>query len=576
MLGIAKESLNTAKGGGSFGFKSGEILFNIKRLDKGKVEVQKYDGTKGECPLFYIKYPLKVSLKLVGVANEDYKARNQGYLSFKKGTGIFLEPETISNKYWLRGIYEGKKGKLPKFSIKFERAIVAGNKVFVRSEVDHLTKNLKIDLTERLNLTPIYQKTKTKQQTESTKAKKTKKKKKKKKKIKKSKIAKREEKKKKQLAAKKLKLKKQNEGSNEEGSSTKDLSSRNKLKGKKSKVRRWFNKRSATITSLEKFRDQMEKESELQMKGLPKLDPKLVSAVIMEDNMHVLKKLCRVDKRIRQGNKLSDLIAQLFQLKKKLPSLLGLIVNNEVNNSKNQQTILRSPMFTGSLASSVVKISGGEYFRSVSKSLFQALLKHPKDYQVDPRYVGDKPAKITKNQQNLTKVLSEFLKTIYESQKHFPKTLHHLCFLVKHKLQDEFPNYNYRTVIGSFLFLRYFSPSITNPTIFKIVKKTPSTDCNRALVQIAKVLQIIANDSKFGTLSHLAILNEFAIQQNEKLGGFIEKISDNKFSSKKEDTIFANNNKISQIEKEIARIININMIFIAEEFDKAKDSLQKK
>ncbi|KAJ3425980.1 ras gtpase-activating protein [Anaeramoeba flamelloides] len=521
MLGIAKESLNTAKGGGSFGFKSGEILFNIKRLDKGKVEVQKYDGTKGECPLFYIKYPLKVSLKLVGVANEDYKARNQGYLSFKKGTGIFLEPETISNKYWLTGIYEGKKGKLPKFSIKFERAIVAGNKVF-------------------------------------------------------SKIAKREEKKKKQLAAKKLKLKKQNEGSNEEGSSTKDLSSRNKLKGKKSKVRRWFNKRSATITSLEKFRDQMEKESELQMKGLPKLDPKLVSAVIMEDNMHVLKKLCRVDKRIRQGNKLSDLIAQLFQLKKKLPLLLGLIVNNEVNNSKNQQTILRSPMFTGSLASSVVKISGGEYFRSVSKSLFQALLKHPKDYQVDPRYVGDKPAKITKNQQNLTKVLSEFLKTIYESQKHFPKTLHHLCFLVKHKLQDEFPNYNYRTVIGSFLFLRYFSPSITNPTIFKIVKKTPSTDCNRALVQIAKVLQIIANDSKFGTLSHLAILNEFAIQQNEKLGGFIEKISDNKFSSKKEDTIFANNNKISQIEKEIARIININMIFIAEEFDKAKDSLQKK
>ncbi|KAJ3429767.1 ras gtpase-activating protein [Anaeramoeba flamelloides] len=529
MLGIAKESLNTAKGGGSFGFKSGEILFNIKRLDKGKVEVQKYDGTKGECPLFYIKYPLKVSLKLVGVANEDYKARNQGYLSFKKGSGIFLEPETISNKYWLTGTYGGKKGKLPKFSITFERAIVAGTKVFVRSE-----------------------------------------------KIKKSKIAKREEKKKKQLAAKKLKLQKQNEGSNEGGSSKKDLSSKNKPKGKKSKVRRWFHKRSATITSLEKFRDQMEKESELQMKGLPKLDPRLVSAVVLEDNMYVLKKLCRVDKRIRQGNKLSDLIAQLYQLKKKLPSLLALIVSNEVSNSKNEQIILRSSMFTGSLASSVVKISGGEYFRSVSKSLFQALLKHPKDYQVDPRYVGDKPAKITKNQQNLTKVLSEFLKTIYESPKNFPKTLHHLCFLVKHKLQKEFPNYNYRTVIGSFLFLRYFSPSITNPSIFKIVKKNPSPDCKRALVQIAKVLQIIANDSKFGTLSHLAILNEFAIEQNEKLGGFIEKISDKNFSSKKEDTIFANNNKISQIEKEIARIININMIFIAEEFDQAKDCLQKK
>ncbi|KAJ6245792.1 ras gtpase-activating protein [Anaeramoeba flamelloides] len=574
MLGIAKESLNTAKGGGSFGFKSGEILFNIKRLDKGKVEVQKYDGTKGECPLFYIKYPLKVSLKLVGVANEDYKARNQGYLSFKKGSGIFLEPETISNKYWLTGTYGGKKGKLPKFSITFERAIVAGTKVFVRSEVEHLTKNLKVDLTERLNLTPIHPKTKTKQQAETTKTKKTKKKKKKK--IKKSKIAKREEKKKKQLAAKKLKLQKQNEGSNEGGSSKKDLSSKNKPKGKKSKVRRWFHKRSATITSLEKFRDQMEKESELQMKGLPKLDPRLVSAVVLEDNMYVLKKLCRVDKRIRQGNKLSDLIAQLYQLKKKLPSLLALIVSNEVSNSKNEQIILRSSMFTGSLASSVVKISGGEYFRSVSKSLFQALLKHPKDYQVDPRYVGDKPAKITKNQQNLTKVLSEFLKTIYESPKNFPKTLHHLCFLVKHKLQKEFPNYNYRTVIGSFLFLRYFSPSITNPSIFKIVKKKPSPDCKRALVQIAKVLQIIANDSKFGTLSHLAILNEFAIEQNEKLGGFIEKISDKNFSSKKEDTIFANNNKISQIEKEIARIININMIFIAEEFDQAKDCLQKK
>ncbi|KAJ6244278.1 ras gtpase-activating protein [Anaeramoeba flamelloides] len=591
MLGIANESLNIAKGGGNFGFKSGEILFNIKRINKAKVQVQKYDGKIGECPLFFIRYPLKVSFNTIAIAKEDYYPRNKDHLTFEKGKGLYIEPETVSNKYWLTGVYKGKKGKLPRYAVELERGVTVEKRVFLQNEIDDLAKNLKINLTDKIHLTQLRisdnknknsnslskdkkdltkndlnkktMKTKTKE-----KKKKKKKLKKKRKKIKKSKATKREEKKQKELASRKKKF-------SSKINTDEIIEVRSPRRGT-SKARKWFHRRSATITNLEKFRNRIEKESDLQMKGLKKLDPQLVSSVLLCNGLLVLKKLCQVDKRIREGKKLSDMVVQLFQKKKQLPSLLEIIVNHEVTNCKSEQIILRSSKFTGLLASSVVKISGGDYFLSISKNLVSSLLKSPKDYQVDPRIIGDKPAKIKKNQENLTKVLSKFLKSIYDSPKNFPRTLHHLCFLVKNKVQEEFPNYNYRTIISAFIFLRYFSPALTNPLLFKTVKKKKfSKDAHLAFIQIAKVLQIIANKSKFGTLSHLSILNKFAKEQTESLETFIGSISDKSYTKKKTDNFQSSFNNISHIEKEIARIININMIFITKEFDQVKNSLQK-
>ncbi|KAJ6255409.1 ras gtpase-activating protein [Anaeramoeba flamelloides] len=591
MLGIANESLNIAKGGGNFGFKSGEILFNIKRINKAKVQVQKYDGKTGECPLFFIRYPLRVSFSTIAIAQEDYYSRNKGYLTFEKGNGIYIEPETVSNKYWLTGVYKGKNGKLPRYSVELARGVTVEKRVFLQSEIDYLAKNLKINLTDKIHLTKLrinvdkkknsnslsknkkdltkneLEKKKTKTKTKTKKKKKLKLKKKRKK-LKKSKATKREEKKQKELASRKKKF-------SSKINSDQIVELRSPRRGT-SKVRKWFHRRSATITNLEKFRNRIEKDSDLQMEGLKKLDPQLVSSILLSDGLLVLKKLCQVDKRIREGKKLSDMVAQLFQRKNQLPALLEVIVNHEVANCKNEQIILRSSKFTGLLASSVVKISGGDYFVSISKNLISALLKNPKDYQVDPRIIGDKPAKIKKNQENLTKSLSKFLKAIYGSPKIFPRTLHHLCFLVKNKVKDEFPNYNYRTIISAFIFLRYFSPALTNPLLFKTVKKKKfSKDANIAFIQIAKVLQIIANKSKFGTLSHLSILNKFAKEQTEALESFIDKISDKNFTKKKTDNFQSSFNNISHIEKEIARIVNINMFFVAKEFDQVKTSLQK-
>ncbi|KAJ3425630.1 ras gtpase-activating protein [Anaeramoeba flamelloides] len=596
MLGIATESLNLAKGGGNFGFQSGEILFNITRINKGKLKAQKYDGTIGECPLFFIRYPAKVTYKTIAIAQEDYYSRNKGYLTFKKGDGIYLEPETITNKYWLSGVYNGKRGKFPKYSVEFERGVIVGKRVFLQKEIDYLTENLSIHLTDKIHLTQLFTNLKNSKysqiqtrrktmgksngnslricttiSTDITKKENQKNspKRNKKKKQKKSKATKREEKKQKELASRKKKFSKKLK----KNDPVYDL--KNPKRGI-SKVKRWFHRRSATMTDLEKYRNKIEKDSELQMKGLKRLNPQLVSAVLLSKDLLVLKKLCGVDKRIREGKKLSDLVVQLFQRKKQLSSLLEVIVNHEVANCKNQQTVLRSSKFTGLLASSIVTISGGEYFVKISKNLIAALLKHPKNYQVDPRYVGDKPAKIKKNQQHLTKELSKFLKAIFNSPKHFPQTLHHLCFLVKNKVQDEFPNYDYKTTIGAFIFLRYFSAALTNPRLFNATKKKKlSKDAKIAFIQIAKVLQIMANKSKFGTLSHLSILNAFVKDQRKKLDDFVCNISDESYLKKKNDNFQTNLKKNDQIEKEIARIININMIFITKEFNQVKISLQK-
>ncbi|KAJ3449557.1 transcription initiation factor tfiid subunit [Anaeramoeba flamelloides] len=144
MIGIATESYNSAKGG-NVDFEDGEVLFNIQKIEKGKLTFQKLDQTNGTCPLFFVSYP-----QVIAIANDNYYPRNTQCLSFKTGEKIYLDPSTTDEKYWFFGVLNGKKGYVPRFAVDLEKAVVVGEKIFSNETLKQVKELFGIDFQEIL------------------------------------------------------------------------------------------------------------------------------------------------------------------------------------------------------------------------------------------------------------------------------------------------------------------------------------------------------------------------------------------------------------------------------------------
>lgn len=103
----------------------------------------------------------------------------------------------------------------------------------------------------------------------------------------------------------------------------------------------------------------------------------------------------------------------------------------------------------------------------------------------------------------------------------FKAFCHHLWEVT----QDRFPDSRH-SVIGSFLFLRFFCPAIVAPEGIDLDVSPDTKEVRRALLLITKVIQNLANNVVFGNKEpHMKVLNPFLSENIRQVTNFLLDLS---------------------------------------------------
>merc|ERR1712130_88378 len=103
-----------------------------------------------------------------------------------------------------------------------------------------------------------------------------------------------------------------------------------------------------------------------------------------------------------------------------------------------------------------------------------------------------------------------------------------ICKQLKDLSKKKWPNadrYQIGSLIGGYIYLRFFNPVIVTPDYLGFVDVKPAKHMRRNLILLAKVLQNISNGILFGDKeSYMGELNKFVLESREPLQDYFDKL----------------------------------------------------
>src|SRR5690606_27021230 len=91
----------------------------------------------------------------------------------------------------------------------------------------------------------------------------------------------------------------------------------------------------------------------------------------------------------------------------------------------------------------------------------------------------------------------QILSHIMQSLPHVPVPFRYICHTLQTAVMSKFPESRH-TVIGGFIFLRFFNPAINVPESYGLTEEPPSKEARRVFVLATKTLQSLANNIPMG------------------------------------------------------------------------------
>lgn len=204
--------------------------------------------------------------------------------------------------------------------------------------------------------------------------------------------------------------------------------------------------------------------------------------------------------------------------------LLGAVFDDHLRQSAESATLLRLTSVTSFLFSYHAKNIAASLSLSVIKPKVVQLIQNPLHLEVQPHKVAD-AQQLANNQQILNNIAQQFLDDFMQAVKadsfasrHFRRT----CSTLARCMREKFPAATLN-VLSSFVFLRFFCPTLLDPTAFGIPADRVSPETQRSLIVVAKLIQSAANGVELG--QNEAFMNRFILKNKDTIKRFLSEIS---------------------------------------------------
>ena len=208
------------------------------------------------------------------------------------------------------------------------------------------------------------------------------------------------------------------------------------------------------------------------------------------------------------------------------------VVVAEVSDTSDDNLIFRGNSLATKSMDYYMQLVANHYLQSVLKRPIVRLLQDTAECEVDPERISSATTPL-QAQNNFLRHLHAIWESVYKSRSSIPAELQIVFHGIQTELGPERQSVSH-TVIIACIFLRFFCAAIMSPSLFDILKEYPGEREARKLTLVAKVLQTLANHTRFEEKeAYLLFLNGWIDREGARMAEFISYVAGFSYAEKR-------------------------------------------
>eukprot|EP01129_Flabellula_baltica_P010723 TRINITY_DN4562_c0_g1_i2.p1 TRINITY_DN4562_c0_g1~~TRINITY_DN4562_c0_g1_i2.p1 ORF type:complete len:316 (-),score=44.29 TRINITY_DN4562_c0_g1_i2:218-1165(-) len=207
--------------------------------------------------------------------------------------------------------------------------------------------------------------------------------------------------------------------------------------------------------------------------------------------------------------------------------MLKALVSFEVSRESYASNLFRSNSLVTYFLSGYANRIGKPYLKTVIAPALVDIINlvdfFDKNIEIDPSRLKESMS-LDENIANLSNAACSLLNNIVNSRVFLPRPFHYISNILKTAIEEKFPE-SQHTVIAGFFFLRFLIPAVVSPEGFGVINISISGEARRGLVLLGKILQTIANDTKFTKETFMSTMEPLIEQYGDFLLYWFDQMS---------------------------------------------------